>query len=247
MIRRLALLVLALGLGLGAVFFLPASSKSEPVGIKLALPDFVGGWYGVDQPVTQQEREILAGDTEFARKEYTNGAGDSIFASIVLSGHDLDNSIHRPERCLPAQGWTITNSRKLRVALPNDGGLDITRLQNVREVAAPSGKMVPIYNLNYYWFVGYHHLTASHIERTILDIQDRILKGYNQRWAYITITSEVTDRRTRFGRSESQTDVILQDFIRQLFPKIEEATEPAPVARISEKPSKFVSLGNGFP
>lgn len=241
-IRRLLILLCALVVGFSAVFLLPASGNSEPVGIKLALPEYIGKWYGADEKITQRELEILAGDTEFARKKYTDGAGNTIFASIVLSGHDLDNSIHRPERCLPAQGLTIADSKMLSLALPSGGTLDVTRLHNVRQVPTRDGKMVAVYNLNYYWFVGYNHLTASHLERTYLDIRDRVLKGYNQRWAYITIASEITEGLVRFGRSEKQTDVMLQDFIKQLFPQINLSTDSQTVAQKSEKPAARESL-----
>ncbi len=238
--NRLIVLLFALVAGLSAVFLLPVSAKTEPVGIKLALPQYVDKWYGVDQPVTERERQVLAGDTEFARKRYTDGVGNSIYASIVLSGHDLDNSIHRPERCLPAQGWTIADSKNLAITVPGWGKLQVTRLHNIRQVPTRNGKTVPIYNLNYYWFVGYHHLTASHLQRTFLDIQDRILKGYNQRWAYITVASDITERLVPFGRSEKQTDVLLQDFIQRLFPQIND--EPQAVAQKSETPAKPASL-----
>jgi EpsI family protein len=205
--------------GYGTVFLLPGSRFDEPVGIKLALPEYLGKWEGVDQKISEQEREILAKDTEFARKLYTDGFDDEILVSIVLSGHDLDNSIHRPERCLPAQGLTIADSREVALPLRN-GSLQITRLHNVQEFHAPNGKLIPVYSLNYYWFVGYHHLTASHLERTFIDIQDRLLKGYNQRWAYIAVSAQITKGLMQFGRSEKETDQMLQDFIRQLFPKL---------------------------
>ena len=238
--NRLVVLVLALVIGLSAVFFLPTSSNSEPVGIKLALPQSIDKWYGVDLPITERERQILAGDTEFARKQYTDGAGNTISASIVLSGHDLDNSIHRPERCLPAQGLTIADSKNLAITVPDWGKLQVTRLHSVRQVPTRDGKTIPIYNLSYYWFVGYHHLTASHLQRTFLDIQDRILKGYNQRWAYITVASDITERWMRFGRTEKQTDALLQDFIQRLFPQINE--QPQAVAQKPETPAKPASL-----
>src|ERR1700730_15270416 len=150
--NRLVVLLLVLLVGLSAVFLLPASAKTQPVGIKLALPRSIDKWYGVDLPITERERQVLAGDTEFARKQYTDGAGNTIFASIVLSGHDLDNSIHRPERCLAAQGWTIADSKTLSVVVPGGQKLQVTRLYSVRRFPAPGGKMVPVYNLNYYWF-----------------------------------------------------------------------------------------------
>jgi EpsI family protein len=235
------LLVILLA-GFSAVFFLPAAGKTEPVGIKLALPDSIGKWYGVDQPITERERQVLAGDTEFARKVYQDGMGDAVFASIVLSGHDLDNSIHRPERCLPAQGWTIADSRTVTVTLPTGGKLQVTRLHNVRQVPTRDGKTVSIYNLSYYWFAGYHHLTPSHLERTVLDIQDRVLKGYNQRWAYIMIAADMSEGFGPEGRSESQTDAMLQDFIGGLFPEISQPSDDQPVARKSETPEGPASL-----
>jgi EpsI family protein len=241
-INRLVVVLLALLVGFSAVFLLPSSGKTEPVGIRLFLPQFVGKWYGVDQQITDQERQVLAGDTEFARKEYTDGAGNAIFASIVLSGHDLDNSIHRPERCLPAQGWTIADSKTISLALPTGQKLQVTRLHNVRQVPVQNGKMIPVYNLNYYWFVGYHHLTASHLERTFLDIQDRILKGYNQRWAYVTVASEITEGLIRFGRSENQTDAVIQDFIRQIFPLINAPANAETLGQKSETLGASVSM-----
>ena len=241
--RRLVLLVVLLIAMLGAVYVLPAASKGERVGIVLSLPQYVGKWYGVDQAITDRERQILAADTEFARKLYTDGLGNAIFASIVLSGHDLDNSIHRPERCLPAQGWTVVDSRMLQLPLADGRRLPVTRLHNVRQAETRDHKQVPVYNLNYYWFVGYNHVTASHLERTIFDIQDRVLKGYNQRWAYITISSEITQNLQRFGRSESQTDTVIQDFIRQLVPEISQPNEPAAeVAQRSQTPIAGGSL-----
>jgi len=240
--KRLTVLLLTLAIGLSSVLLLPSSGKTEPVGIKLALPEYVGHWYGADEEVTDLERQALAGDTEFARKRYTDGAGDVIFASIVLSGHDLDNSIHRPERCLPAQGLTITDSKTLQIALPAGGNLQVTRLHNVRQAQTMDGKTIPVYNLHYYWFVGYHHLTSSHMERTFIDIRDRVLNGYNQRWAYITIASNITKGLMPFGRSESETDAMIQDFIRRLFPQINAPEDGQTVARKSETLVKSGSL-----
>jgi EpsI family protein len=219
--KRLATLLLLLGFGLSAVFLLPAAAKNQPVGIKLELPRSLGIWYGVEQKISERELQILAPDTEFARKEYTNGRGDSIVVSIVLSGHDPDNSIHRPERCLPAQGWTIADSRTLTIPVNHgEEKLQLNRLHNVRDVPARDGRIVPVYSLDYYWFIGYHHRTASHLERTWIDIQDRLLKGYNQRWAFVTITSYITEGLTLLGRSERETDAMLEDFIQQLYPEL---------------------------
>src|ERR1700716_1120929 len=120
--KRLLLLELVLLVLLGAVFFLPKVANSSPQGIDLSLPTYVGNWYGEDQEITKKELEVLAKDTAFARKLYVDGKGHGVFVSIVMSGQDLDNSIHRPERCLPAQGWNVVDSRRVRI--PTRDGRD---------------------------------------------------------------------------------------------------------------------------
>ena len=80
--KRLLLVQVLLVLGLGSVAFLPKVANSTPQGISLTLPSSVGVWFGEDQKITEQELAVLAKDTEFARKLYTNGRGDQIFASL---------------------------------------------------------------------------------------------------------------------------------------------------------------------
>ncbi len=221
-IKRLLLAQVLLILGLGAVVLLPKVANSTPQGIKLFLPTYVGDWFGEDQQISQIELQTLAKDTEFARKLYTDGRGDQIFASIVLSGQDLDNSIHRPERCLPAQGWSVADSRVVQIPISQSSlrSLPATRLHNVRKVITGNGTAVSIYSLDYYWFIGAKDITASHMRRTYYDIRDRLLYGYNQRWAYITVASTVTGGVEKFGKTEQETDALIRNFIQQLFPLV---------------------------
>lgn len=222
MTKRFFVLQLILLFGLGAVHFLPSRPSAQPTGVNLELPELVGEWYGVDQAVTKMELVELGPETTFARKLYTNGRGDQVFVSIVLAGHDMNTSIHQPERCLPAQGWTVEDTRKL--ALPLDSSsktrLRLTRLRNMRNVKEEGGNPVKLYNLNYYWFVGFTDICPSHIERNFRDIRDRLQKGYSQRWAYITVASNVSKQFNRFGRSEAETDELIQGMIRQLVPSV---------------------------
>jgi EpsI family protein len=164
--------------------------------------------------VTQAEHDGLAPDTEFSRKVYEDGFGNQVYVSIVLSGHDLDNSIHRPERCLPAQGWTIEDSstRTVPVAQAPGGLLPVTRLHNWREEPI-DGRVYRIYGLDYYWFIGYSDITASHIQREFIDMKDRLLHGYNQRWAFVTVAATVRG-------DETQTDNMIQSLIAQVYPRI---------------------------
>ena len=215
---RLAVL-LAVLLSMSAVFFLPKQFQEQPVGVKLLLPDTVGEWTGTDAPITDREISILGKETEFARKSYTNGRGDELQATIVLAGHDMNTSIHRPERCLQAQGWTQVDAPVVKIDVPGRGVLATTKLKVVQMVATTDGRQFPYTNLNYYWFTGCTDTTASHLDRTHIDIKDRLLHGYNQRWAYFTVVAAITKDMKRNGRTEEETDALIQGFIKRMVPE----------------------------
>jgi len=218
--RLLAVQCVLLG-GFSTVFLLPQTTKTSPAGIAMTLPNVVGVWFGDHVPVTQRERDILSKDTEFARKVYTSPDGDQIQVSIVLSGEDMTSSIHRPERCLPAQGWNVESSTRRTIEIHDRKSLELTRLQNAQLFVAPDKRRVTLHSLNYYWFVGYEDITASHIVRAGIDLRDRVLHGFNQRWAYITVAAIVTQGIQRPERTEPQTAELLEAFIRDLVPRLQ--------------------------
>ena len=207
--------------GFGSVFLLPHSNKTSPAGIAMTLPDVIDTWFGDDAAVTKKELDTLAKDTQFARKIYTGPEGDQILVSIVLSGDDMTNSIHRPERCLPAQGWQMRSSSSRMIQIPGGKSLEVTRLQNVRTVQTRDKRRLTVTNLDYYWFIGYKDMTASHLTRTEIDLRDRIMYGYSQRWAYVTIAANVTKGIWRPERTEEQTAAMLDEFIQQLAPRLQ--------------------------
>jgi EpsI family protein len=219
--KRLLQVQTVLLAGFGSVFLLPHTNKTSPAGIAMTLPNVVGIWFGDDTGVTQKERDTLAKDTQFARKIYTGPEGDQILVSIVLSGDDMTNSIHRPERCLPAQGWQVRSSSSRTIQIPGGKSLEVTRLQNARTVQTPDKRRLTVTNLDYYWFIGYKDMTASHLTRTEIDLRDRIMYGHSQRWAYITIAANVTKGIWRPERTEEQTTAMLDEFIQQLAPRLQ--------------------------
>ncbi len=219
--KRLVTVQCVLLAGFGSIFLLPHTSKTSPAGIAMTLPSVIGTWFGDDVAVTEKERAILAKDTEFARKMYTSPEGDQIYVSIVLSGDDMTSSIHRPERCLPAQGWNVQSSSKRVIAIPGGKSLELTRLQNVQVAELPDKRRITFYNLDYYWFVGYGEMTASHLTRTGIDMRDRILRGFNQRWAYVTVAANVSEGIRKPERSEEQTSEMLENFMKELVPRLQ--------------------------
>lgn len=207
-------------------------------------------WHGAPMPVSKEEHRMLAGDTEFAKKRYMLSDVDTkqpvitdprlvqfgellaVQASIVLSGHDLNDSIHRPERCLPAQGFKELRLEP-RVVATDHGPVPVTRIRCYTEikdpetgkfVLGPDGQPVRLQHLFYYWFVGSHSMTADHYHRTLTDMRDRLLGGFDQRWAYVLLGSSFTDylfapevaaslSGTHVVRSEAQTDALLAEAV----------------------------------
>jgi EpsI family protein len=215
---RLAVLLAILLSGLSTVFLLPKQIGYMPDGIELNLPDSLGEWWGEDMAVTQHERDVLGHDTRFARKQYTNGRGDRILVSVVLSGQDMMSSIHRPERCLRAQGWDFQEGKRRFLQVANRGKLPVMRLRNRKPERTIDGQSVMVEHVMYYWFAGSKDVTESHSSRVWIDMLDRIRSGYAQRWAMMSISSPITASHQKFGRDEKQTDELVAEFIRQLSP-----------------------------
>ena len=153
------------------------------------LPTFLGTeWIGRRTEVTEAERQLLPEDTGFSRKTYVSIGDPSkqAFMSIVLSGHDR-TSIHRPELCLVAQGWSI------RGAFPHDfsypgrvAGFTATVLRVEKGVSTKAGK-VEVPQLVAYYFVGGDVVVASHWDRLIRDAWNRVAHGRADRWAYVLV------------------------------------------------------------
>jgi hypothetical protein len=141
------------------------------------------------------ERAILPPDTGFSRKFYVNldEPGKHVLLSLVLSGRDR-TSIHRPELCVVAQGWTLVHSSRHHFAYPArpDAGFDATVLSVRHEVGGAQGrKEVP--NIIVYWFVGDGRVVASQSGRMICDAWSRLAHGRAPRWAYVYLQTGSED------------------------------------------------------
>jgi hypothetical protein len=198
--KRGLILLGVLVAGLSAVFLLPAF-KTTPSALSLDIPKEMGAWTCLKYEPTKLERDTLAKDTKFSkagcirprsgRKSFFDtGPEDRADLSIVMSGIDLANSIHRPERCMPAQGHEIYSSAATMIGVPGGRQVPARRLLSVQEIPVDElGKNVVHRDaVTYYFFVGTEQITENHTKRTLIDIKDRLIKGEAQRWAYISVT-----------------------------------------------------------
>lgn len=209
---------------LSSCFMLAPIGELEPSALRANLPvDYdLDGWRGVKQQESQAERSLLADDTIFSKAVYSRFDWESsllglpspwIHVSIVYSGQDMGESIHRPEWCLPSQGYLDLTSSKDSIPLDNGMELKVTRLDS-RFVSNVDKNSVPCRAIHYYVFVGHETIQDAHEKRNYRDMYDRVVNGYVQRWAYFQVGGHY-DGAT--GVTREQLDKDLRDLIGALF------------------------------
>ena len=188
-----------LAVSLGSIHLLPTVGKTAESAVRMDLPSEFGGWQFNDIPPSKEEIGTLAPDTEFSKAvclagregEYDDEGRlvpDRINLSVVLSGIDINNSIHRPERCMPAQGHRIVSSSDKVLKLDDGRSLTVKRLLSVQRIKPnqEGGETLELNCITYYFFVGHDHITNDHLGRTWIDMKDRLFQGADQRWAYVS-------------------------------------------------------------
>ncbi len=216
---------------LSSIYFLPSAGEVAQSAVRMELPEKNGNWEFNEVAASEAETGTLAKDTEFAKavcfserpgEYFSNGksAMDRIDLSVVLSGADINNSIHRPERCMPAQGHNITSSNDLKIDIGNGRHVVVKRLRSVQRIPTneEQTEFLPLDCVTYYFFVGHDRITNDHFGRTFVDMKDRLLKGMDQRWAYVSTS-------TWFGKlklpwieaeiTEAEADAKLTDFVQR--------------------------------
>lgn len=156
---------------------------------------------GLLYTVSPGEQRQLPADTRLLRSRYESpGGGESFTVTLVASGTDR-GSLHRPELCLPAQGFVMT---AIRLAGTGDGA-SVKRMELER---AGLGGRARIQLL--YWFFNGERQTASHLVRLFWTAWDRALHHKAPRWVMVTVVADAaseTDRDSR-GRLTAFTDAL---------------------------------------
>ena len=157
----------------------------------VAFPEIVG--YTTDdarfaelQKISEAELTVLPKDTEIFKKVYVSPSGTQILASFVIGGTSRA-SIHRPELCLPSQGYAMSNPRNIEANGRPWHLVDATK-DGVSFVEA------------YTFFNQEGFRTASHTRRIWKDVLDRSVLNRVDRWVMLTVHAVgLTDRElTRF-------------------------------------------------
>ncbi len=192
-------------------------TEISKAGVIMQLPNRIGDYWGNHQEVSHAEKTILPEDTEFARKLYESSEGDQILCSIVLSGAQK-RSIHRPEVCLPGQGWTVRSAEVISIPLDHHAPLRAMNLSLQRPIESGPHQKKTLSSYYLYWFVGENRMTPHHYERILSTSWDRVFHKINHRWAYVIISSWVTEGLRPPYHNASQTLTAIKEFIRLAAP-----------------------------
>ena len=171
----------------------------EPV--LCAAPDArlveIDGYASEPVEVSEAELHTLPPDTRFDKRCYTDASGNWFQVSAVIGGRSK-SSIHRPEMCLPTQGFQMMSPQTVDV-----GGIDWHFVQLVHRTSPTVGFAYTFFNQD-----GFR--TSSHLRRIFRDVWDRSVRGRIDRWVMITVYSSVADERRLAAFLSKLREVIVQ-------------------------------------
>lgn len=159
--------------------------------LEVLLPADVHGYKSEERKQADIVVKALPSDTSFGQMLYTADDGFQSLANVVLMGTSR-SSIHKPQVCLTAQGWSINDSSShedaIHVDEPVPYDLPVMRLNATREFQK-DGKAIEAAGVYVYWFVDKDRYTASRATWNLWMAHDIIFKGELDRWAYVAFFS----------------------------------------------------------
>ena len=221
---------------------LPPVRETNRAGIRDRLPDGVGQYVGTELRYCQNEHCLkvftlpeLAGatvcpacgsalsemamaerlglpvGTTILRKRYALPTGPGFLVTLLLAGHDR-NSFHRPQLCLPAQGYVIEDHRIIQASIAGRHPLRV-QILDIRRQGRTKNGLGSERSFLAYWFVSPTRETPSNLGRLFWMMTDRIVHGRADRWAYVMVQPELME-----ANAESQHNLL--QFIGKLYPSL---------------------------
>lgn len=199
--NQLSVLIIALllmGGTVGVLVWLKAHQKLGNPGIKatsipgsvrmnISLPENVPGFTSTNMPEPQVVLNYLPKDTSYVGRLYTTPDGLQINSTVILMGADR-TSIHKPDYCLPGQGWQILDKtvENVPVAGAKPYNLPVAKWVVANSFQGKDGQKVEVHGLYVFWFVAENEQTPSHYQYLRRLALDLLRTGTLQRWAYIS-------------------------------------------------------------
>ncbi|MDB6138206.1 MAG: Exosortase [Verrucomicrobiaceae bacterium] len=220
--------------------FSPVMRSGDEAGVVMSLPLRVPSFTGQPEKPASEETNNLPEDTAIAKMRYTTAGAaadeaDVVHVSLVLAGAER-RSIHRPEVCLPGQGWSIVGSEVLPVEIAPGKTLRVKDLAIEKTGHNANGTETRIRAHYLYWFIGTDVTTPSHFERILRTTWDSIFRNVNHRWAYASVMTLVTgnlDPRETHERhrTDEETKRLMSFLIQQITPRFQKEFMSHPIAK----------------
>jgi hypothetical protein len=220
---------------------LPGEDGKPATTHSIALPERALDYQSTPQPVTKMELDWLPRDTTFGRRLYTAPDGFQSQVTGVLMGTDR-TSIHKPEFCLPSQGFQILRSARTEIIIdrPHRYALPVMRLDALREGKLANGQTARHGAVYVYWFVSENRLSNDHIERMRWMAMDLVRTGELQRWSYIGCLAACVagQEDATYRRLERLIQAIVPEFQTVAGPALSRAEPSFPENTNTESPAR---------
>lgn len=155
----------------------------------------IEGYISEKVEASDAELNVLPKDTRIEKRLYTDERGRWFQVSLIVGGASK-GSIHRPELCLPAQGFQMKDPKNI-VA----GGAKWHTIKLDRGIYGALGFAYTFFNQ-----AGFH--TSSHMHRIFQDVWDRSILSRIDRWHMVTINASSADEAELAAFLEKLKEVV---------------------------------------
>lgn len=182
----------------GALTWLRANQKLSQPGVictpipgeiqmNIALPERVLDFTSTNIPEPDVAIGYFPKDTSYSERLYTAPSGIKIQSTVVMMGADR-SSIHRPEYCLPGQGWAIGKKEIVAIPINNNPPYDLQAARWNLSVSArgPDGQKEDAAGIYVFWYAAKNDETPDHDKMLEHLTMNLFRTGDLQRWAYIS-------------------------------------------------------------
>jgi FtsP/CotA-like multicopper oxidase with cupredoxin domain len=157
------------------------------VAMKIDLPERVLDFTSTNVPEPEVVLGYLPKDTSFVERYYWAPDGFWATATIILMGADR-TSIHRPDYCLPGQGWTIGSKTAVNISIGGEHpyALPVLKWGIHNSLPTPDGRKQEVSGVYVFWFVADNEQTPNYVQFQYYLLRDLLFTGRLQRWAYVS-------------------------------------------------------------
>ena len=199
-------------LGVPGVIFMPIPGSVQ---VKIALPERVLDFTSTNIPEPEVVVGYLPKDTSYAERFYQSPDGAAMTGTIVLMGTDR-TSIHKPDYCLPGQGWHIDSKSVVNVPVGGERPYELPVAKWIisENFQKPGGGTEKVSGIYAFWFVADNEQTPEFYGYLKLLTHDLLFTGVLQRWAYVSYftTCEPGREDAAFARMEKLISASVPEF-----------------------------------